>query len=283
MIPFLPFSRTIRNCLALAIIGVIVIGWSGLSSYARTGAQWASDGLRQQVPTAFEIERLATLVNDLDGTLSKQRARLVTQEVELEYLRREVAAAKNHEQRLQQEVLAARDLLQVERAHYSIGGRSYPRERVEMEARSTAQALIHARSTAQTKAATLATLEAAVTEAEEHLAAAGRQRQTYALRLNELRAQAESVAMRKELVTSIGQLPTAMDQGAFQQVENSFARIERELAVQHRLLAQRNQSPQHGAIPFGSKAERDIHEILQAALQDTCEDSSQSPGLAIRP
>ena len=42
--------------------------------------------------------------------------------------------------------------------------------------------------------------------------------------------------MRQELATVIGDLPGGIDGGAFQEVEEAFARVERELAVQHRLL-----------------------------------------------
>ena len=56
------------------------------------------------------------------------------------------------------------------------------------------------------------------------------------MRLAELRANAEHVAMRQELVTTLGTLPGDIDRGAFQHVEDTFARIEREIEVQHRLL-----------------------------------------------
>ena len=56
------------------------------SSYIRTGTRLASEGAHDMVPTNFEIERIETLVRDLDATVAQQRARVVAQEVDLEYL-----------------------------------------------------------------------------------------------------------------------------------------------------------------------------------------------------
>lgn len=263
---------------ATVVIGVLAVGWSGLSSYLRTSAHLAGDSLRSQVPTHFEIERLSTLVDDLDATLATQRGRLVKQQVDLDYLRDEVRLSEEQVQQLTAEVTAAQQLLAQERTSYELGGRQFSRERVIAEAQNKAEALVRTRGIAEAKAQTLGALEQALIQADEQIAAAARQRQTYAMRLAELRANAEQVAMRQELVTTLGTLPGEIDKGAFSRVEESFARIEREIEVQNRLLDRQQVSPSRERITFGEEASTDIMAVLGRALQgQAVADSSAVP------
>lgn len=256
-------------CYTGAIVGALSLAGIAMSnSYVRTGANMAGEQLRSSVPTDFEIERLDLLVNDLDATLATQRSRLVKQQVDLDYLRQEVEAASVGMRDLEEEVRAARVLLQDDNATYTLAGREFSRERIIAEAHNKAEALVRARSTVKAKSETLAALEDALHQADEQIAAARRQRQTYAMRLAELRANAEHVAMRKELVTTLGTLPGEIDTGAFQQVEETFARIEREIEVQHRLL-----DGGHGEVPrdrivFDGEEDMDIMAVLGRALEE---------------
>lgn len=267
-------------CLAVGAFGLLTtIGFAMNNSYVRTGAHMAEEQLRSTVPTEFEIERLDILVADLDETLAKQRGRLVKQQVDLDYLRSEVGNAEQRVKDLEEEVRAARLLLQDDQQSYSLGGRAYSRERIIAEAHNKAQSLVRARSTAKAKGGTLAALEDALGQADEQIAAASRQRQVYAMRLAELRANAEHVAMRKELVTTLGTLPGEIDRGAFQHVEDTFTRIEREIEVQHRLLDGGGEAIARDHISFGGGEDMDIMAVLGRALDEDMSDQSPSTSI----
>ena len=190
------------------------------------------------------------------------------QQVDLDYLQKEVAAANAGVSDLEEEVRAAQVLLQDEHATYTLGGREFSRERIIAEAHNKAESLVRARSAAQAKTETLHALEDALQQADEQIATASRQRQTYAMRLAELRANAEHVAMRKELVTTLGTLPGDIDRGAFQQVEETFDRIEREIEVQHRLLDGNTGSTARERIVFDGEEDMDIMAVLERALAE---------------
>lgn len=265
--------RPIRTAAHVAIVvvcvGAVLLAWKPLSSYVRTGAHLAGENARSMVPTGFEIERLETLVHDLDQTLAEQRARVVKQEVDLEYLGREVERADDRVATLEAEVMAARRLLATEQATYRIGQRHFARDRVVADAVAKAESLERARSLMAAKAQTRDTLQTAIDQAQSQIAAAHSQREEFALRLAQLRATKENVELRQELAHSLDQLPTAIDRGAFQQVEDAFARVERELEVQSRLLDDHFQPDAGTVSPIDFAAgdqETDVLGVLDRAL-----------------
>ena len=191
------------------------------------------------------------------------------QQVDLDYLRKEVTRAEDRVNGLEREVVAARSLLAVDRSHYQIGGEQYSRRRVVHEAEGKAEALVRARQIAGAKSETLIALESALAKADEQIRAAERQRETFAMRLAEVRADADHVALRQELVTTIGTLPGGVEAGAFQQVEEAFVRVERELEVQHRLLDEHVATGSVegvGTIAFSESDSGDVLALLDRAL-----------------
>ena len=249
--------------------GLLLAAWHPVSSYVRTGAHVAHEAALDAVPLGFEVERIETLVNDLDEVIREQNARLVKQEVDLEYLQQEVERAEARIDGLTDEVKAARAVLSHERAVYTINGRNYDRSLVVDQAGAKADALVRARAIAEAKRATLTTLDNAIKQARTQLREASQQRETYALRLTELRAKAENVAMRQELVARLDHLPSGIDTGAFSEVESAFERVERELAVQDRMLNERgDSSPNPAEISFTPEPEQDVLAALDAVLAE---------------
>lgn len=250
----------------IVLVGAALAAWGPLSSYVRTGARLARDHAHDAVPTGFEIERIQTMVHDLDEVVGEQQARLVKQRVDLEYLQKEVARCQERVAQLTDEVSAARAVLAEERPNYRINGVEHPREQVVRQARLKAEALVRARDIAAAKHQTMTALENALARAESQLADARAQRETYAMRLANLRAQAQTVAIRQELATQMHELPEAIDAGAFQEVEQAFARVERELTVQDRLLDQATEAPRAQAITFTREPDQDVLAVLDDAL-----------------
>jgi len=256
------------------LAGTVLLGWSEIANAFQTGARMAGDAVDDAVPVSFAIEQIETRIDGLDSTLARQRSKLVEQEVDCAYLEREVERARERVGRLEGEVVAARRTLGVHRASYTIGNRTYDRERVVDEAKAKAERLTRARNVLAAKRATLETLRGALQQADAQIEAASRERETYAMRLAALRAKAENVAIRRELVTSLGDLPDGIDDGAFQDVERAFAKVERELTVQDRLLAERTDAvPSREAISFEAGEPVDILEVLNSALGDRAAES----------
>jgi DNA repair exonuclease SbcCD ATPase subunit len=248
--------------------GALLLGLGPLSSYLRTSARVAQDNLHDAVPAGFEIERIQTLVGDLDQVITEQQSKLVTQRVDLEYLQDEVTRAEQRLAHLQNEVAAARDLLAEEQDEYRIGDRHYDRATVIREAKDKAAALERVRTVARAKAETVEALQNALAQAENQLTKARSQRDTYAMRLSELRAKAENVAIRQQLVTSIGNLPDAIDHGAFQEVEQAFKRVEKKIEVQDRMLAEADLAlPDADDIAFSAPPAEDVLAFLDRALE----------------
>lgn len=267
-----------------AIAGVLLLGWSTFSSYVRTGAGMAAESMHDAVPVSFEIRRLETLIGDLDKVMREQQRKLIKQEVDIEYLEKDVEQAQERQKHLSTEVAAARDILAVHQDSYQIGDNSYDYQTVATEATSKAEALKRSRTIYQAKAQTLEALKNAVAQARHQLHQADTQRQQYQVRLNQLEAQAQNIAIRNELISSIDSVPTVLDTGAFQQVEENFTRLERELAVQQRALDERYDAvPAPEKINFSAPAKQDVLGLLDEAL-DREESQPQSiESLALHP
>lgn len=250
-----------------SLLGIGLLAWQPASSYFRTGLRSAGEAAHKMVPTTFEIERIETLVHDLESVVGRQEAKLVEQRLDLEYLQKDLQRCESEVDRLSREVGEARKVLSVHRASYRIGGNTYDRPMVVREATNKAERLVRAREIAEAKRRTAETLAAALSQAEAQLAEARNQRETYRLRLAELDAKAENVAIRKELAVRLDHLPAALDDGAFQEVEAAFSRVEKDLAVQDRLLEERYRHlPQQEAIEFSARPSQDVLAMLDAAL-----------------
>ena len=260
-------KKTVYLGTGAAIAAALLLGWSTFSSYARTGARMAAESAHDAVPVTFEINRLETLINDLDQVMIEQRGKLIKQEVDIEYLQQDVQRAKTRQDHLAQEVGAARDILAVQRDVYLIGNKEYEYQVVAQEATNKAEALTRARSIYDAKEQTLHALRSAVHQAETQLNRAQQQREQYSVRLSQLEAQAENIAIRSELITSLDTLPNQIDAGAFQEVEANFTRLERELAVQQRALDERyDAAPRAEQISFSAPEKQDVLGFLDAAL-----------------
>jgi chromosome segregation ATPase len=242
----------------------------------------AAESAHDAVPVSFEIRRLETLINDLDDVMREQQRKLIKQEVDIEYLEKDVENANERQAHLSAEVSAARDILAVHQDSYVIGQKSYDYHTVATEATGKAEALKRSRSIHEAKAQTLEALRNAVSQARHQLHQADTQRQQYAVRLNQLEATAENIAIRNQLISSLDTIPTTLDKGAFQQVEANFTRLERELAVQQRALNERYDSaPAPEKINFSAPEKQDVLGLLDEALDRTPE--PQSDALALNP
>ena len=96
-----------------------------------------------------------------------------------------------------------------------------------------------------------------------------------------MEATAQNIAIRSELITSLDALPSSINNGSFQEVENNFKRLEKELAVQQRALDEHNQGlTRSDAIVFTQKKETDILGILDAALHHNKQPALENNSLA---
>lgn len=248
------------------VVGVLA-AWQPVSGYARATARQVHQAAEDAMPLSLAIERLQTLVDDLDTVVGEQRHRLIEQEVALEGLAKAVERSRERVAHHEAEVRAARSLLAEQHDSYRIAGREHDRATVVAEAQGQAAALTRAREVLEARSEAQAALERAVQEAQVRIAEAQGQREQYDLRLAQLRAQAESVAIRSELTRSLDHLPDRIDDGAFRGVEEQFARIERRLTVEERALERGEERPA-GGISFTQPQTVDVLAELDAALAE---------------
>lgn len=256
----------------------LFIGWNTFSSYARTSVRIVANSAQDAVPVHFEIERLRTLISDLDAVMLTQRGRLTAQEIDVDYLQEDVSRALSRQNSLEAEIISARTLLSERKDNYTIANTRYSYDQIVDAATAKAHNLKRARSIYQAKSQTHNALSSALQQAHGQLSQAQEQREGYAMRLQQLEASAENIAIRSELITSLDNIPGNtlgnIHTGAFQEVENNFKRLERELAIQQRQLDEQYQStPRNQSIVFTQHEEKDVLAILDAALQD----NPQSP------
>lgn len=255
--------------IAVGLSGIALFGWQRSSSYLRTGTRLAGEQVQQAIPRGFEIERLATLIADLDQTLHEQEERAIGLEVDRELIAEDLAAERQRASALTAEVRQARRLLadggEDPARLISHGTRRLSAASITRDATTKAEALVRIRAVIGAREASLGTVDQALAESRALLARAHDQRDTYALRLAELRAQAENVALREELVAHVAIQPAGIDRSAFQEIEASFQRLERELHVHQRELALR-EGRQARPLELAPASQGEVLERLDAVL-----------------
>jgi chromosome segregation ATPase len=235
MLSLIAFRRHLAWIAAAILVLVVLIGGYRLSTYLRTSQRLVGDQLRASIPQDFELERCRTMIHDLDNAIQGHRQRLVALQVDRQSLAEETEGLDEQRARQADSLRELQVLLAQARDRYRLRGQEVEAATLRREAAQQADRLEHLQGLISTKRLALTAIDDTLAEAEQHIASAQRNRDEYQLRLEQLNANAEQVAIRSELQLAQGRMP-GIDQTMLQEVDSTFARLERELNIQQRQL-----------------------------------------------
>ncbi|MCO6044966.1 hypothetical protein NG895_13735 [Aeoliella sp. ICT_H6.2] len=127
-----------KTLLTVAVVGLVaglLFGRDALS-YLKTGANRVSDGVKDSVPTSFQIDRARQMVSELTPNIRDAMHMIAKEEVALEHLDEQIVAAEQSSNKLQGEILQMQADLTSGKSTFHYASRSYERGDVERSLKS---------------------------------------------------------------------------------------------------------------------------------------------------
>ncbi|WP_425396274.1 hypothetical protein [Aeoliella sp.] len=127
-----------KTLLTVAVVGLVagLLFGRDAFSYLKTGANRVSDGVRDSVPTSFQIDRARHLVSELTPTIREAMHMIAKEEVALEGLDEQIANAEKSSGKLQGEIMQLQADLQSGKSTFRYASRSYERDDVQRSLKS---------------------------------------------------------------------------------------------------------------------------------------------------
>lgn len=126
----------IKKVLFSAVGLVVVTGFlfgRDACSYLKTSYRQVTDGVKQSVPTEFQIQRAEQMVGDLTPVIRESMHVIAKEEVALEQLERQIDQREETTSKLQNEILQLQADLTSGKNVFRYAGREYKRDQVERD------------------------------------------------------------------------------------------------------------------------------------------------------
>ncbi len=256
------------------LLAVAVFGGRTVVSYVATGKRLVMQEAQARVPFRVEIERLRTMVAGLDDTVLRHEKRLIEQEVDLEYLQKEVARRESALRQAENSLKEVRNLLAENRPVYVIGGRSYAAEDLRRDALARVDAYRGAREVLDVRKATLETLEQAVELGRRQIREARARKQQYVDMIARLQAENVKLQAKKELAATVGGLVSQDTKGDFEAARALYDRLRKRLEVENRMIDAHLARPAEAIPVEGIGADRDPLREIDTVLGEKPSEST---------
>jgi hypothetical protein len=122
----------IGGVLGLALVGGFLFGGDGMS-YLRSSARTVQTAVKDSVPIEFELKRARDMLDEIIPEMHANVRLIAQEEVEVAGLRAEIEQANTSLASERTRVSQLRDMLNVQKVGYTVGGTSYTREQVKDE------------------------------------------------------------------------------------------------------------------------------------------------------
>jgi len=225
---------------ALAVI-VTSLGIGTTWSYLKTAWRSVGQTIRDATPLTFELERLDTMLSEIQPQL-RQSVQVVAQlEVEVEDLQKEIAKLKEEQQELFAQMTKLREHLATNNSEFQFAGQKYTRAEVERD-------LNRRLDIYEERQAVLAAKEQLLEQKKKHLEAAKAKVAEYRRTYDQLVVKSESLrAQLKSLESEAALGKIDLDNNKLSQARQLAQEIERKVRVYQRTLESERFPP--GEIP----------------------------------
>lgn len=122
----------VAGALGLAMLGGFLFGGDGMS-YLRSSARTVQTAVKDSVPIEFELKRARDMLDEIIPEMHANVRLIAQEEVEVAGLRAEIEQANTSLASERTRVSQLRDMLNVQKVGYTVGGTSYTREQVKDE------------------------------------------------------------------------------------------------------------------------------------------------------
>ncbi|MBS0263003.1 MAG: hypothetical protein JSS02_13745 [Planctomycetes bacterium] len=162
------FKKVLIGAVGTVVLSTLVFGRDAIS-YLKTAGSSARDAIKAEVPIEFEIQRARDMVANLIPDIRKCMHVIAEEEVSVEQLNQEIAAAEGNLNKQKEEILALRKHVDSGKSTYQYASRSYSANEVKRDLALRFERFKTAESTIASKRQILTAREKSVTAAREKL------------------------------------------------------------------------------------------------------------------
>ena len=214
----------------LVVAGGILFG-TELGSYVRSSVNYSRTVVKDNVPVEFELKRARDLLDDIIPEMQANIRQIAQQEVEINHLRGELAAAEKSLGDEQLRVAKLRTALDTHNASYTFSGLKYSREQLKEELARRFDRYKEAEVILAGKRRLLENREKSLTAAVQVLDRTRGQKSLLEDQIESLEAQ-----FRLVQASQVGS-KVAIDNSKLAQTEKLISQIKKQLDVAERVLA----------------------------------------------
>lgn len=189
------FARPLYWWIGGGVLAVIVtsLGIGTTWSYLKTAWREVGQTIRDATPIAFELQRLDTMLQDLQPEIRRNLQVVAQIETEVEYLEKEIAELKAQQEQLFAQMQKLRAELGTDKTEFQFAGRTYSRSELENDLARRLDRFEQQETVLRAKEELLQQKKRTLETARQKVAA---YRQTY----DQLLAQSESLKAQLKLI-----------------------------------------------------------------------------------
>jgi prefoldin subunit 5 len=227
------------------------VGLGTVWSYVRTGHAELGRQIRDAVPIAFELKRLAQMTDDLIPELRANQKVAAQLDVEIEYLQREIDSMNKAQAEARTQMQKLRAALEGNGPSHEFGGRTFTRQEVEADLDRRLEEYDNAAVQLVAKERILQDRKRTLTAASDKIREYERQQELLVQRSESLNAEVKLV----ELAQQTGNI--AFDHSKLSRAKELAESVEKRIRTLQKFLEQQRQVA--GEIPV----EADVRPIAQ--------------------
>jgi len=263
-------KKTITLLVAGAIGLVVLAKTTNLWSYASTAWTQVKHETKNTVPTKFEIERIRHEIAGLDGDVNQMIRPVAEYKVAIDRLRKEIDRTEGNVDEQRKTLLnVTTDLKKGEKKlHY--GGKEFTAEQVKTQLARDFESFKRVEANLAAQRKLLESKEAALRSSQEQLVQVLTKKKDYELRLAQLEAENETLAM-----TSVGS-EVRFDPSRAAGIEQSLRDLEDRIATEQRLQEMKSGVASQ-VIPFNQRTSANVDlNAIQSHLKGEGGDATAS-------
>jgi chromosome segregation ATPase len=175
------------------VLMVLFVG-RGLVSYVRTSAGYVSEAVKNSVPMEFQIERARDMIEGLDPEIRKNLYEIAREQVTVERLAKNIAAAEAKLAKAEEAIKRLRDDLKTGEEAFEYGGRKYTAVQVKTDLANRFQRYQTAKATLHMQRQVLDARQRSLEAARQRLDGTLAEKQNLQVKVENLEARLKMIA-----------------------------------------------------------------------------------------
>lgn len=214
-----------------AVVGYLALG-TNLFSYVGTTAGVIKDEIGSSIPVEFELKRAEKLIGEIIPEIQASKKVVAQEEVEVEYLRNDIASLDQDQSKLHRRVMVQKSALEGGATKCSFGGRTYTRTQVENDLSESFERYRNNDSLLESKRRLLESRESSLAAAKQKLERVKVEKERMENLVETLYAQLRQVQAMEASSSTV-----VLNDGALSRAKELIARCQKRLDVAQRMIA----------------------------------------------